>query len=121
MERCFAKEGIVRIQLYTWTLILFLFSSVARAEWPQPISIIEPVYAFVPLQNIQLNYQPPYLWVRFSLKTGVGPIAYCYKVNPTVPPAATNGWVSAFTYWSSGMWLPGAAAMTEADKAWCWQ
>ena len=101
-------------------LALLLLSSVARAEWPQPISIIEPVYAFVPLQNVQLNYQTPDLWVRFILQTGTGPMYYCYKVNPTVPPASTNGWVGAFSYRSSGQWAPNQVPMSEADKVQCW-
>jgi len=61
-----------------------------------------------------------YLWVRFILQTGTGPMYYCYKVNPTVPPASTNGWVGAFSYWSSGQWAPNQVPMSEADKVQCW-
>lgn len=102
-------------------LLLLLIAPPAQAQRPQPIPITEPVYAFVPLQNVQLNYQAPWLWVRFILQTGVGPVYYCYKVDPTVPPAPTNGWVSAFTYWSTGQWLPNSTPMSEADKAECWK
>lgn len=94
----------------------------AQAALPDPIPIAQPTYAVIPLANIQLNYQAPYLWVRFRLLMGDGSqVAYCYKVNPTNPPAPTNGWVSALQFWSTGAWLPVTTTMTAADQTWCWQ
>lgn len=100
--------------------LLLFFPMMATAALPSPIPITQPVYAIQVPFNIQFNYTAPYLWVRFILNQGSGLMYYCYKVDPTVPPVSTNGWMNASDYWLSGRWVPTTNVMSEADRNWCW-
>lgn len=88
----------------------------------EPLDVLAPVSPVTAFRLVEINYAPPFLWVRFSIRFGTGPVqSVCYKVDPTVPPAPTNGWTSAFDYWSTGQWVPNATPMTQADIDFCRQ
>ena len=103
--------------------LLLLLSLLSFPVMAGPIYLTEPIYPLILVGQVELNYEAPYLWIRFSTagdSSSTRITKYCYKVNPTTPPAVTNGWMTLFYYWLGGPWASNMQPMTAADKAKCW-
>lgn len=93
----------------------------AHAE-PPPILVTELARV---LDGVELNYQSPYLWMRYSIifapndptKTK---LRFCYKMDVSGKPYATFGWTSAFNY-TVNNWTQVFETMTNPEAAWCWR
>lgn len=73
--------------------------------------------------GIELNYQRPYLWIRYSTITAPNAptkTRYCYKMDVRQRPQRTHGWVSTFNYVLNG-WTQANGTLTDPETAWCWQ
>jgi len=103
--------------------LIFALALLASPVMAGPIYLSEPTYPLILVGQVELNYEAPYLWIRFSTANDASStkiMKYCYKVNPADPPAATNGWMTLFYYWLGGPWTSNMQPMSAADKAKCW-
>ena len=102
-------------------LLLGLYGSPQQAHAePPPILWYDLVRV---IDGIEMNYQSPFLWIRYSITasaTDTAKMRYCYKMDVRQSPNRTNGWVSAYNYSLNG-WTQAYTPMTAADTAWCWQ
>jgi hypothetical protein len=118
------REDQMKFRAYIPAMLLVLtgtIGSVQQAHAETPPILLDDLSRVI--NGIELNYQRPFLWIRYTsaaTPNDTAPTRHCYKMDTRQRPNKTYGWVSTYNYALNG-WTQAYGVMTDADTAWCWQ